>query len=417
LVVKEFTNFAKLLLKEYGSKVKYWTTFNEAWTFTFLGSGGRGKAPNVQPWYDANIWPYVAGHNVIIAHAMAVKTFRAMQKKGELPKEHQILMTNNQDWREPSSTSPSDIAAAEYALEGQLAWYCDPVYGVKTKKGYKHDYPASMKMTLPYMPNFTKSETQLLEANRPDVFGLNHYGTGWQTFNCTGTGEAGSSCTTEDGIPQAVSTWLFQAPWGFRKLLNWVANRYGRDLPIWGTESGWSDNTINSQQAKFDTGRVAYYFGYIQEMWNAINVDGVKMEAFMAWSLMDNYEWERGYAERFGTLYNEFNYGADPNSPGPNTPIYQPETGEVSGVCGAECSDDNVGKPAAVGAYGQTRHAKNSILWLQWVWETNTVVDHSQFMSSTIGGDVCYGEGEYNGVACSLSSDIPGPAPASAFSR
>mmetsp|Transcript_2164 Transcript_2164/g.5334 ORF Transcript_2164/g.5334 Transcript_2164/m.5334 type:complete len:700 (+) Transcript_2164:88-2187(+) len=416
LVVKEFTSYATLLLKEYGSKVKYWATFNEAWTFTFLASGGRGKAPNVQPWYDADVWPYVAGHNVIIAHAMAVSVFRQMQEKGELTKEHKVLITNNQDWREPLTTSPSDIAAAEYALEGQLAWYCDPIYGVKTEAGYEHDYPASMKMTLPYMPNFTMQEKQLLEANRPDVFGLNHYGTGWQSFNCTGSGTASSSCTTEDGLPMAVSSWLFQAPWGFRKLLNWIAKRYGRDLPIWGTESGWSDNTISALQAKYDTGRLMYYFGYIMEMWNAIHVDGVKMEAFMAWSLMDNYEWERGYAERFGCLYNEFQFGADPNSPSPESPVYVADQGVIDGVCGSSCEDANVGKPAPVGAYNQTRHAKNSILWLQWVWESNSMVDQSRFLASTIGGDVCYGEGEYNGVKCSLSSTIPGPAPPSAYS-
>jgi len=408
--VQEFGNYAKLLFKEYGSKVKFWYTFNEAWTFTFLGSGLRGKAPNVQPWMDTDLWPFVAGHNVIIAHALASDIFNRMKKEGVLDFDRKIGMVNNQDWREPNSTNPSDIAAAEYAIEGQLGWFCDPVFGVDGK----HDYPSSMKMTLPYLPSFTEKETELLSNNRPDVFGLNHYGTGYQTFNCSGTGTAFSSCTTEQGLPMAVSTWLFQAAWGFRKLLNWVADRYGRDLPIWGTESGWSDNTIEALQAKYDTGRTMYYYSYLQEVWNAINVDGVNVQGFLAWSLMDNFEWERGYNERFGCLWTDFNFGEDPNSPGASASIYDAEKGYLTTPCGAQCSGNkNVPAAAKEKAYAQTRHAKDSILWLQWVWQSNALADPARFLAASIGTDICYGEGVYppTGANCSLSSPLPGPAP------
>lgn len=49
--VIQFGKYAEFLLKEFGSKVKVWATFNEAWTFTYLGSG-YGKAPSVQPYMD-----------------------------------------------------------------------------------------------------------------------------------------------------------------------------------------------------------------------------------------------------------------------------------------------------------------------------------------------------------------------------
>lgn len=75
--------------------MKTWVTFNEAWTFTFLDSGS-GKAPSVQPYMDMDVWPYVAGHNVIFAHAAAVETFRSLQKSGFLTKDHTIGITNNQ---------------------------------------------------------------------------------------------------------------------------------------------------------------------------------------------------------------------------------------------------------------------------------------------------------------------------------
>ena len=39
------------------------------------------------------------------------------------------------------------------------------------------------------------------------------------------------------------------------------------------------------------------------------------MKGFMAWSLMDNFEWEMGYSERFGCLWVDLQFGEDPNAP------------------------------------------------------------------------------------------------------
>ena len=58
---------------------------------------------------------------------------------------------------------------------------------------------------------------------------------------------------------------------GTRKL----RNRYG-DIPIWGTESGWSDGLDTALSSKQDSGRMTYYHSYIYEMNNAIHQDGVK---------------------------------------------------------------------------------------------------------------------------------------------
>ena len=44
-IVNLFNNYADFCFNTFGSKVKYWLTFNEAWTFTWLGYGSGVNAP------------------------------------------------------------------------------------------------------------------------------------------------------------------------------------------------------------------------------------------------------------------------------------------------------------------------------------------------------------------------------------
>ena len=151
--------------------------------------------------------------------------------------------------------------------------------------------------------------------------------------------------------------------------------------------------------------------------------DGVPLKGFYAWSLMDNYEWEMGFSERFGkrppprtpcclapravlgvakahahpepwlsplvtgTMYTDFNFTTDPNAPNASTPVYDATTGRLSGTCGLKCSE--AGQPDPASAYKQTRHAKNSLLWLQWLWQTNALPVRRDIPSPT--ADACHG--------------------------
>jgi beta-glucosidase len=71
-------------------------------------------------------------------------------------------------------------------------------------------------------------------------------------------------------------------------MLNWVWHRYG--VPIYVTENGFSipnENAICIDEALNDKMRVHYYQGYLNAMLDAVNIDGVRVLGYMAWSLLE----------------------------------------------------------------------------------------------------------------------------------
>ena len=78
------------------------------------------------------------------------------------------------------------------------------------------------------------------------------------------------------------------------------------------TENGFSDTDREGVQ---DLGRVAYFRNYINQMLRAVRLDGCNVKSYTAWSLMDNFEWARGYSERFGVHFVDFTDPARPRTP------------------------------------------------------------------------------------------------------
>jgi len=58
---------------------------------------------------------------------------------------------------------------------------------------------------------------------------------------------------------------------------------------------------------------VTYFKGYTDALINAINIDGVPVQSYFAWSLLDNFEWADGYSVRFGVTHVD--YGTQTRSP------------------------------------------------------------------------------------------------------
>ena len=76
--------------------------------------------------------------------------------------------------------------------------------------------------------------------------------------------------------------------------------------PIYITENGLSCRDVVSADGKVhDAGRIDFLANYLAELKRAA-ADGVDIRGYFQWSLMDNFEWARGYAERFGLIYVDY---------------------------------------------------------------------------------------------------------------
>ena len=73
------------------------------------------------------------------------------------------------------------------------------------------------------------------------------------------------------------------------------------------TENGFCNTDfVHRDGAVHDPQRIDYLARYLGGLQRAIR-DGVPVEGYFYWSLMDNLEWSEGYKDRFGLVHVDFN--------------------------------------------------------------------------------------------------------------
>ena len=103
--------------------------------------------------------------------------------------------------------------------------------------------------------------------------------------------------------PRMVTDWLYLDPqslyWGVRHIAQ-LWNPKG----IYITENGCAakDRFSPGVAEVLDTDRVMYLRGYLKSAERAVR-EGLPLHGYFLWSLLDNFEWARGYTQRFGIVY------------------------------------------------------------------------------------------------------------------
>jgi beta-glucosidase len=94
-------------------------------------------------------------------------------------------------------------------------------------------------------------------------------------------------------------------PLGLTDILLRHKNDYTNLPPIYITENGMAvaDKLIDGEID--DQPRIAYVHAHLDAIHAAIE-QGVNVKGYFYWSLLDNFEWNSGYAKRFGLVYVDY---------------------------------------------------------------------------------------------------------------
>ncbi|MGX1668123.1 family 1 glycosylhydrolase [Streptomyces sp. NPDC055400] len=95
-------------------------------------------------------------------------------------------------------------------------------------------------------------------------------------------------------------------PEAFTELLCGLNARYPRLPPVWITENGSAEaDTVAPDGRVHDTARIDYLTDHLAAVAEAVAA-GVDVRGYYVWSLLDNFEWARGYGQRFGLVHVDY---------------------------------------------------------------------------------------------------------------
>jgi beta-glucosidase len=286
-----FVEYADVVTRHLGDRVKHWITHNEPWCIAFLSHQIGEHAPGWQDWQAA----LRAGHHVLLSHGWAVPVIRQNSPGSE------VGITLNFTVAEPASPDAVDVNATR-RFDGYFnRWFLDPLYG--------RSYPADMVAdytTIGYLPNgldFVRKPDLAAIAVQTDFLGVNYYTRSILRY------EPSSQNLVEmnDPPPEAEQTemgWEVY-PQGLYNLLNRLHFEYGMPK-LYVTESGCSySDGPNAAGQVLDERRQKYLCDHFAAAHRAIQ-NGVPLAGYYVWSLMDNFEWAKGYTQRFGIVWVDY---------------------------------------------------------------------------------------------------------------
>ena len=286
-----FGDYTRLVVDRLSDRVTRWITINEPQIFVPFGHGDGTHAPGTKlPMADR----LLAGHHALLAHGRAVSVIR---ERATLPP--MIGWAPIGRARIPATEAPEDLAAAREATLGVLhkdfwnnTWFADPVclgrYPEDGLRLFGADAPAAR-------PGDMEQIRQPL-----DFYGLNIYDAELYRRGADGAPER---VDFPVGHPQTAIRW-FIAPEALRWGPQFLYERY--KVPIVITENGLSNvDWVGLDGRVDDPQRIDYTRRYLLALERAIE-GGTDIRGYFHWSIMDNFEWQEGYKERFGLIHVDF---------------------------------------------------------------------------------------------------------------
>lgn len=278
---QRMADYADIVTKRYGDRVKQWIVMNEPNTTALEGYGVGKYAPGVKSMKALG----AAIHHQNLAMALMISASRA-----NLPATAKVGTTINVQPVRGNKDTPDYRKAIDFMDAVWNRAFMNPIYG-------KKDYCDVVKpMAAPFVQ---AGDMETLYASNPDFLGLNYY-----TAYYVKPDPASPVGIAQDMPPAKYprTAYFPVVTDGLVETLERIHNDYGAP-EILISETGFAFNDPAPVNGVVnDPERIKYISEYLKAVHAAIK-KGIKVSGLMYWSSTDNWEWSHGFTKRFGLIH------------------------------------------------------------------------------------------------------------------
>jgi beta-glucosidase len=287
-----FAEYSSVVFSALSDRVRTWSTVNEPWVSAFLGYCGGIHAPGItDPAASLK-----AAHHLMLGHGLAMQ---AMRTQAQADHALSIVLNFSPIWTD--TPDPEPVRKTD-GLQNRLL--LDPLLGL--------GYPADVLADVDWLGDWElviRDGDMATIATPVDWLGVNFYQPTW-------VAPAAPDFVTPGTIPglRGVEILPPRGPltgfgWGqhaeaLTELLLWLHNRAPK-LPLVVTENGSAFPDRVTDGIVADVERTQYLIDHTRAVHTAISA-GADVRGYLAWSLLDNFEWAVGYSQRFGVIHVDF---------------------------------------------------------------------------------------------------------------
>ncbi len=281
-----FADYAEVVARQLGDRVSMWITHNEPWCSAYLGYGAGTHAPGMQDMQAA----VTVGHHLLLSHGLAVPRLRTHTKAGT-----QVGIALNFTPVYPADDTPETAQSVVRTDTITNRWFVEPIY--------KGAYPEHLFEDIGVKPPPVQESDLAVIATPIDFLGVNNYSRMVVRSNPSKPNGVEFVAPVPDASYTEMGWEVY--PQAIGSLLTRLHKDY-RVPSLLVTENGAAfDDTVGDEDEVSDPRRIEYLREHIRVVGRVL-AQGVPVQGYLVWSLLDNYEWAEGYSKRFGIVYVDY---------------------------------------------------------------------------------------------------------------
>lgn len=288
-VVADFVRYGKKMIDEFGSKVKYWLTFNEQNLYSMQGCAKIAGALETPETLE-NI--LTISHHVMLAHAQVANYLHetTTDQIGGMLAYTELY---------PATAKPAD----NFYTEQINQFYNYNLLDAFTGRGY---VPAFLNLIAQnHFQMIQTGDLDMIKQQRSDFLPFSYYRS--TTLSADKITDLTQLLTKggafKDNPYLQTTEWNWQIdPLGFRNIIVKMWNRYR--LPIFPIENGIGViEEWDGQHEIQDDYRIVYHREHLQAMKDAMEIDGADVLGYLGWGLIDILSSQADMRKRYGVVY------------------------------------------------------------------------------------------------------------------